>query len=113
MEIKSYLALRNIQQLLKSKSILVYGENKGLIDSFKNLFKKNLIDYEIIFQDDILKDTKILMNEVTNVSLFGKKKIFFIQEVTDKIIKIIEEANAFNSDNKIIIFSNTLEKDQN
>ena len=39
MEIKSYLALRNIQ-LLKSKSILVYGENKGLIDSFKNLFKK-------------------------------------------------------------------------
>ena len=112
MEIKSYLALRNIQQLLKSKSILVYGENKGLIDSFKNLFKKNLIDYEIIifFQDDILRDTKILMNEVTNVSLFGKKKIFFIQEATDKIIKIIEEANAFNSDNKIIIFSNTLEK---
>ena len=40
MEIKSYLALKNIQQLLKSKSILVYGENKGLIDNFKNLFKK-------------------------------------------------------------------------
>ena len=39
-----------------------------------------------------------------------EKENLFIQEVTDKIIKIIEEANAFNSDNKIIIFSNTLEK---
>ena len=47
MEIKSYLALKNIQQLLKSKSILVYGENKGLIDNFK-IYLKNLIDYEII-----------------------------------------------------------------
>ena len=82
MEIKSYLALKNIQQLLKSKSILVYGENKGLIDNFKYLFKKNFINYKIIifFQDDILKNTKILMNEVANVSLFGKRKSFLFRK---------------------------------
>ena len=112
MEEKSYIAINKINEIIKNKSILIYGENKGLMNVFKKLLKKSLIHYEVInfFQDEIIKNQNLLINEMSNISLFGKKKLFFVHEASDKILKNIEEVLNNNSDNKIIIFSNILEK---
>ena len=79
MEEKSYIAINKINEIIKNKSILIYGENKGLMDVFKKLLKKSLIHYEVInfFQDEIIKNQNLLINEMSNISLFGKKKTFF------------------------------------
>ncbi len=79
MEEKSYIAINKINEIIKNKSILIYGENKGLMNVFKKLLKKSLIHYEVInfFQDEIIKNQNLLINEMSNISLFGKKKTFF------------------------------------
>ena len=72
MEEKSYIAINKINEIIKNKSILIYGENKGLMNVFKKLLKKSLIHYEVInfFQDEIIKNQNLLINEMSNISLF-------------------------------------------
>ena len=107
---KSYLVEKDIK-ILKNKIVLFYGENYGLINDFKTILIKNNSNEIIKFnQDDLIKDWSILINEIKNISLFEKNKIFFIDSVNDKILKLIEEIN-FNTENNIIyLFANILEK---
>ena len=112
MQYKSYLIEQNIGNL-KENLVLFYGENIGLIDDFKSSIKKFYKDqFEIInfTQEDILKNNNLLTKEVMNSSLFDKKKILFIQQSDDKLLKHFEELKSELNENKIYIFSSTLEK---
>ena len=112
MQYKSYLIEQNIGNL-KENLVLFYGENIGLIDDFKSSIKKFYKDqFEIInfTQEDILKNNNLLTKEVMNSSLFDKKKILFIQQSDDKILKHFEELKSELNENKIYIFSSTLDK---
>jgi|TARA_B110001450_G_scaffold250559_1_gene269411 DNA polymerase-3 subunit delta len=112
MIIKSYIAEQNISSLNNYIGLLIYGENGGLKDDLKKVIKKENSDAEIInlYQDDILKDENILNNHIKNNSLFNNKKIIFINEANDKILKQIESHIEQKLDTKIFIISNLLDK---
>lgn len=108
---KSYLVEKNIEQI-KEKFVLFYGENLGMQNDFQENIKKSNSKVEIIKfdNDDIIKDTDYFFNEILNFSLFEKKKIFFIYNVNDKILSILEEIGQKIDQQKIYLFSNLLDK---
>ena len=91
MILKSYLIEKDIALLDKYFITLIYGENIGMKDDIKNEIRKFFNNYEKITftQDEILKDYRILNEQVNNTSLFSKKKIIFISEISDKINSFI------------------------
>ena len=111
MLIKSYIAENNIEVLNKNLS-LFYGENLGLKNDFRKKIKLKFKDAEIIYfnQEEILKNNEIIMREINNISLFEKKKIFFIDQVNDKFTDIAKKIFEINKDEKIFLFAEILEK---
>ena len=108
---KSFLVEQNLE-ILKNNLILFYGENTGLINDFKDKIIKyfskcNIIKYN---QEDILKNKNLLFNELQNISLFHQQKIFLIRDINDKAFTLIEEIISNIGENKIFLFSDTLEK---
>ena len=113
MIIKSYLVQDNFKTIENKKIILIYGENTGLKADLKNYFKKKYKDFEKInlFQDDVIANQDLLINEISNQSLFVSSKIIIINEVTDKILVHIEDIFNLNLENvRIILISNELDK---
>lgn len=111
MQYKSYLVEQNLESI-KEKIILFFGENLGLINEFKNKIKKSNENRKIIrlSQEEILKNNSILLNEITNLSLFEEKKILFINNTTDKILEIVNEIEEIIKDQKIYFFADVLDK---
>tara|TARA_B100001248_G_scaffold97144_1_gene72177 strand:+ start:11938 stop:12924 length:987 start_codon:yes stop_codon:yes gene_type:complete len=111
MQYKSYLVEQNLESI-KEKIILFFGENLGLINEFKNKIKKSSENCKIIrlSQEEILKNNSILLNEITNLSLFEEKKILFINNTTDKILEIVNEIEEIIKDQKIYFFADVLDK---
>ena len=109
---KSYIIEQDFSPLLKNKIFLFYGENEGLKKEFKEIIKKNNPELDILrhYQDEIIKNKNILIDEVLNDSLFEKNKIIFIEQANDKILNIIEEIIEKIDNEKIYIFSGTLDK---
>ena len=112
MNFKSYLIENNYKQIENTKSILFYGENLGLKIYFKKYIKTNNVEAKIInfHQDEVLNNASLLFNEFDNLSLFEKKKILFIENVNDKILKIIENYLNGNLNFKLYLFSEILDK---
>ena len=107
---KSYLIEQNLG-LLKNNFALFYGENLGLINEFRNkLMKDKNVSTLNFTQNEILTNENILKNEIYNISLFANKKIIFIQDANDKILKIIQEIVPKIDETKIYLFSLTLDK---
>lgn len=108
---KSYLIEENIE-LLKNNIVLFYGENLGLKNDFRDKIKNKFKNSSILrySQDDVLKDSDILINEIRNVSLFDNQKIFIIDQINDKLLNLIEELQNIINENKIFLFSDILEK---
>ena len=109
---KSYILEEKIQLANNHKMILFYGENQGLKKEFKQKLKILNANHEILnlYQDEIIKNKNILINEVSNKSLFAEKKIIFINETNDKILDIVEEINNSIEEEKIFLFSDVLDK---
>ena len=109
---KSYILEQNIQSANSQKIFLFYGENEGLKKEFKKKLRVQNKNQEILtlFQDEIIKNKNILLNEVNNKSLFSEKKIIFINQVNDKILDIVIEIIENIQDEKIFLFSDILEK---
>ena len=108
---KSYLA-ENDFNILKENFILFYGENLGLKNEFKDIIKKNKKDFELLRfnQEDLIKDQDLINREIDNLSLFSKKQILIIDQVSDKIYDLIEKIIIRSIDMKIYFFSDQLDK---
>ncbi len=72
MILKSYIVENKINDLDKYNMILFYGENLGLINDFKSKLKKKGSDILNFYQDELLKNENVLINEIMNISLFNK-----------------------------------------
>ena len=109
---KSYLLESSLKDFLNMNAVLFYGENYGLHLEFKKNIKEHLIEYEVLDldQDEILRNNILLYNEINNISLFGKRKIIFINSVTDKILDYFKNIEHSIGVDKIYIFSNSLDK---
>ena len=108
---KSYILEQNVNSI-NEKIALFYGVNLGLKNDLKaKIIEKNK-NSEILrySQDEILKDKALLENEIKNISLFEKNKIFFIENVNDKILETIQGFENTLSDRKIFLFSDVLDK---
>ncbi len=108
---KSYLVEENLA-ILKNNLVLIYGENGGLINELKEKILKNEKENFILrfTQDEIINNQNSFLNEINNKSLFAENKIFFINGVTDRIIKIIETNRPDIEKNKIYFFASLLDK---
>jgi DNA polymerase III subunit delta len=111
MQYKSYLVEQNTDNL-NENLILFYGENLGLKNDLKKeIIKKNIDAEKMNFlQDDIIKNEDFFFGELMNKSLFEQKKIYFIEQANDKILKLIEEIEDKIDNQKIFIFSEILDK---
>ncbi len=109
---KSYILEQNLNSIKDCKFFLFYGENIGLKKEFKKKIKQQYskVDFINLFQDDILKNKEILINEVANKSLFKENKIIFIQQANDKILEILENVSEKLDNERIFIFSDVLDK---
>ena len=112
MIIKSYIAEKNLNQIDKFNSVLFYGENQGLKKDFKEKLRSIHKECEILnlFQDEIIKNKNLIINELNNKSLFNKKKIIFIDQASEKIFSIVEEICKALDEDKIFIFCGILDK---
>ncbi len=108
---KSYLIEQEIYKLNK-KINLIYGENLGLINELKRLIKESSKNIKIIRfnEEEILKNNKILFRELSNNSLFEEEKIIFIDQASDKIIGLIQEAEETQFDARIYLFAGVLDR---
>ena len=108
---KSYTIEQNISKI-KNDLVLFYGENLGLMGDFKEEIKKEYKQSSIInvFQEEIIKNSDNFFNEIFNKSLFEEDKIYFINQVDDKLLKIFEELEKKINKQKIFIFSGLLDK---
>ena len=111
MQYKSYIVEEDID-VIKESLVLFYGENLGLQNDIKSLIKKRNKDSGILYftQDELLKNEDLLFNEILNISLFDKKKVFIIDQVSDKISKVIEGNFEKKIDHKLFFFAGLLEK---
>ncbi len=108
---KSYLIEKNINSI-KENVILFYGENYGAKKEFKEKIKKTNEDCEFLLfdQKNILENSSILYNELYNTSLFEKNKILFLENVSDRILDLIQDVYINLDNQKIYLFSDILEK---
>ena len=112
MIIKSYTLEQSFQSLKGYKLFLFYGENHGFKNECKEKLRIENEKQEILnlFQDEIIKNKDILINEIVNKSLFNEKKIIFINQANDKILDIIDEASINIQEERIFLFSDILDK---
>ena len=113
MILKSFIVEKNVSIIDQYFVTLFYGENIGFKDEIKQKIKEKYKNYERVNfnQDEIIKNEELLEEQIYNISLFKKNKVIFINEVSDKVKKIILEINEKPQDNiKIFLFSQNLEK---
>ena len=116
MILKSFLVEKEISMLDKHFISLFYGENIGLKDEIKHELKKKYENYEQINfnQDEVIKNEKLLDEQIDNTSLFKKNKLIFINEISDKIKDKMEEILEKSEKNiKVFLFAQNLEKKSN
>ena len=108
---KSYLIEQNIN-LLDKNLFLFYGENLGLKNELKDKIKFQNKNAEIInlSQDDIINNIDNFFNEIVNISLFDEKKIYFINQVNDKILDAIKIIEPKIDSQKFYLMSELLDK---
>ena len=111
MNYKSYLLEQNLG-LLKQNITLFYGENLGLKDDFKKEIKHKYKDagFYNFTSDEVLSNEDSFFNKLLNNSLFEKDNIFFIDNVNDKILQLIETISTKIDNQKLYLFSDILEK---
>ena len=113
MILKSFLLEKNLSLIDNYNLILFYGENIGLKDEFKIGLKKKYCRHEqILFnQDEIIKNEKLLNDQVNNVSMFNDNKLIFINEISDKILPKIEDIIDSSVNHiKLVLFGQNLDK---
>ena len=111
MNYKSYLVEQNIN-ILKNNILLFYGENLGLKNDFKKKFKLNNVNAAVVrfTQEEVLKNQNYFIENLLNMSLFNEEKIYFIDQVNDKILGLLENLKDKIDNQKICLFGEILDK---
>ena len=91
MNYKSYLVEQNIK-ILKNNILLFYGENLGLKNDFKKKLKLSNTNASVVrfTQEEVLKDQNYFIENLLSMSLFNEEKIYFIDQVNDRILGLLE-----------------------
>ena len=113
MIIKSFLIEKDLSLTNNYNLLLFYGENIGLKDEFKSKLKKKYSSFEQIAfsQDEIIKNEKLLYEQISNVSMFNDSKLIIINEVSDKLFpKIDFLLEKLPNHILLILFAQNLEK---
>ena len=112
MILKSFLLEQNINLITGKNLVLFYGENLGLKNDFKKLIKQNSPEYKLINfnQEEIIKNQEAFYSEISNLSLFEKKKIYLVNGCNDKILEFLNENKTIISSKFIYLFSDILDK---
>ncbi len=108
---KSFVVEQNLK-ILNNRPTLFYGENSGLQNDIKNKIRLEKSQAQIVKfnQEEILKNKDQFFKEVFNLSLFEQKKIFFIDNVNDKIFSNFQEVEEKNNEHEIYLFAEILDK---
>ena len=107
---KSFIIEKNISAISENL-VLIYGENIGIKNEIKKEIKKKFKEFEILLfnQEEILKDSTLLFNEVNNISLFEKGKIILDgQEINKVSLKSLRNKISLVSQD-VILFDDTVE----
>ena len=97
----------------KCNLYLLYGENRGFKNQFiyENLsseFKENIFKYN---ESEIFNDYNDFISSILNKSFFEEKKLYIISNVSEKILKLVEDFISSNiEDIKIILVASILDK---
>ena len=97
----------------KSNLYLLYGENRGfknqfIDDNFSSEFKENIFKYS---ENEVFNDYNDFITSILNKSFFEEKKLYVISNVTEKILKLVEDFISSNiEDITIIIVASILDK---
>jgi len=117
MILKSYEIEKSKSSIIIKKQIfLIYGENFGLKKEIGEIVKSIICeDSEVekisLFEDDILKNEENFYNFIFEGSLFNNRKIIYVHNATDKILKNINDiVIKFPKDVYLFLFSEVLEK---
>jgi len=91
----------------KNNIYLFYGKNESLKKEKINLLAKKFENTQLIKynQNEILDNSNIFFNEILNNSFFDNQKILLINQVTDKIKKIISELLGYSIRDRLIILN--------
>mgnify|MGYP001190573710 FL=1 len=108
---KSFILEQNINSI-NEKITLFFGVNLGLKNDLKVKIIQHNENSEILrySQDELLKDKLLFINEIRNISLFEKNKIFFVENVNDKLLELIQDVEFILTDRKIFLFADILDK---
>ena len=111
MNYKSYIVEQNIN-ILKNNILLFYGENLGLKNDFKKKLRLNNTNAAVVrfTQEEVLKNQNYFIENLLNRSLFNEEKIYFIEQVNDKILGLLEILRNKIEDQKICLFGEILDK---
>ncbi len=113
MILKSFLLEKNLSTIDNYKFLLFYGENIGLKDEFKSNLKKKFYNFEKIYfyQDEIIKNEKLLNDQIDNLSMFNDYKFIIINEVSDKLLSKINDIIEMQPEHiRLVLFSQSLDK---
>ena len=97
----------------KTNYFLFYGENEGqkqdvIQSSFSQFTKENTYKYS---EKDVIENKQTFFENVYSKSFFENEKLILISDVSDKILKLIEEIIASNiKDVVIILIAKRLDK---
>ena len=111
MNYKSYLVEQNIN-ILKNNILLFYGENLGLKNDFKKKLRLNNTNAAVVrfTQEEVLRNQNYFIENLLNMSLFNEEKIYFIEQVNDKILGLLENLRDKIEGQKIYLFGEILDK---
>ena len=111
MNYKSYLVEQNIN-ILKNNILLFYGENLGLKNDFKKKLRLNNTNAAVVrfTQEEVLRNQNYFIENLLNMSLFNEEKIYFIEQVNDKILGLLENLGDKIEGQKIYLFGEILDK---
>ena len=111
MIVKSYIFENDLNKFNEFKSFLFYGVNLGLkLELKKKIKANNKKDLILNLNQNEVLENDILFEEINTSSLFQERKIVFIENCNDKIMPNIQNIIDKLDNNKIIIFSDSLDK---
>ena len=108
-----------------SKYLLLYGDNQGLKDEIITVLKsKKKINFDVYYENEILKDVSNFTNTILSKSFFDNEKFIIIKKISDKILPTIKFILEKNLEEITIVFDadilekkskirNLFEKDKN